>query len=75
MIYNEERALPGAVQGAPSGAAHPSLRRKQLVVGGRGYYVSDQPRIYVNNKTRNARPFFVHPNIHAPAPAVFPRMT
>ena len=31
---------------------------------GRGYYVSEQARIYVNNKTRNARPFFVHPNIH-----------
>lgn len=31
---------------------------------GRGYYVSGRPRIYVNSKTRTARPFFVHPNIH-----------
>ena len=27
---------------------------------GRGYYMSEQPRVYVNNKTRRARPFFVH---------------
>jgi adenine-specific DNA-methyltransferase len=41
---------------------------------GRGYFVSDQPRIYVNNKTRNPRPFFVHPNIHYDGAvlAVFP---
>jgi adenine-specific DNA-methyltransferase len=31
---------------------------------GRGYYLSESPRIYVNCKTRNARPFFVHENIH-----------
>ena len=28
---------------------------------GRRHYVSEAPRIYVNNKTRNPRPFFVHP--------------
>ena len=27
---------------------------------GRGYYQSEQPRVYVNNKTRRAKPFFVH---------------
>lgn len=42
---------------------------------GRGYYVSDRPRIYVNNKTRNPRPFFVHHNIHYDGAvlAIFPR--
>lgn len=28
---------------------------------GRDYYKSDLPRIYVNTKTRNKRPFFLHP--------------
>jgi adenine-specific DNA-methyltransferase len=28
---------------------------------GRGYQVSDAPRIYVNGKTRRAQPFFTHP--------------
>lgn len=27
---------------------------------GRNHYVSDEKRIYVNNKTRNTRPFFIH---------------
>lgn len=27
---------------------------------GRGYYRSDEPRIYLNTKTRNPRPFFIH---------------
>jgi adenine-specific DNA-methyltransferase len=31
---------------------------------GRGYYLSDRPRIYVNCKTRNRAPFFLHPCIH-----------
>lgn len=31
---------------------------------GRGYYLSDRPRIYVNCKTRNPQPFFVHECIH-----------
>lgn len=31
---------------------------------GRQHHVSDRPRIYVNNRTRNPRPFFVHPSIH-----------
>ncbi len=31
---------------------------------GRGYYQSDRPRVYVNNKTRRPRPFFVHPCTH-----------
>jgi adenine-specific DNA-methyltransferase len=42
---------------------------------GRGYYLSDQPRIYVNGRTRNERPFFVHPNVHYDGSvlAIFPR--
>ena len=28
---------------------------------GRDYYKSEKPRIYVNTKTRNKRPFFLHP--------------
>lgn len=42
---------------------------------GRGYHLSQQPRIYVNGKTRNPRPFFVHPNIHYDGAvlAIFPR--
>jgi adenine-specific DNA-methyltransferase len=28
---------------------------------GRRHHVSDAPRIYVNGKTRNAKPFFMHP--------------
>ncbi len=31
---------------------------------GRQHHVSDRPRIYVNNRTRNPRPFFLHPSIH-----------
>lgn len=27
---------------------------------GRDYYKSEQPRIYVNTKTRNKKPFFIH---------------
>ena len=27
---------------------------------GRGYFQSEQPRVYVNHKTRRAQPFFVH---------------
>jgi adenine-specific DNA-methyltransferase len=42
---------------------------------GRGYHLTDRPRIYVNHKTRQARPFFVHPCIHYDGSvlAVFPR--
>lgn len=42
---------------------------------GRGYYLSERPRIYVNCKTRNERPFFVHPCIHYDGAvlAIFPR--
>jgi adenine-specific DNA-methyltransferase len=41
---------------------------------GRGYYQSDRPRIYVNNKTRRSRPFFVHdcPNYDGSVLAIFP---
>ena len=28
---------------------------------GRDYYKSEMPRIYVNTKTRNKKPFFLHP--------------
>lgn len=31
---------------------------------GRGYFHSERPRVYVNGKTRGARPFFTHPCIH-----------
>lgn len=31
---------------------------------GRQHHVSERPRVYVNNRTRNARPFFLHPSIH-----------
>lgn len=42
---------------------------------GRGYYQSTQPRVYVNGKTRQARPFFVHdcPHYDGAVLAVFPR--
>jgi adenine-specific DNA-methyltransferase len=41
---------------------------------GRRHFVSDQPRIYVNHKTRNARPFFLHdcPNYDGSVLALFP---
>lgn len=41
---------------------------------GRRHYVSDAPRIYVNNKTRNASPFFLHPcnNYDGSVLALFP---
>ena len=41
---------------------------------GRGYYQSDQPRVYVNNKTRRANPFFVHdcPHYDGATLAIFP---
>jgi adenine-specific DNA-methyltransferase len=41
---------------------------------GRGYHLSDRPRVYVNSKTRAARPFFLHPSPHYDGAvlAVFP---
>ena len=41
---------------------------------GRGYYVSDRPRVYVNGKTRRQQPFFVHPcpNYDGATLAIFP---
>jgi adenine-specific DNA-methyltransferase len=41
---------------------------------GRRHHVSDAPRIYVNNKTRNQRPFFLHPcrNYDGSVMALFP---
>lgn len=41
---------------------------------GRGYHQSDRPRVYVNNKTRVANPFFVHDCMHYDGAvlAVFP---
>lgn len=41
---------------------------------GRGYYQSDRPRVYVNGKTRAARPFFTHSCRHYDGAvlAVFP---
>ncbi|MBI4757357.1 MAG: class I SAM-dependent methyltransferase [Betaproteobacteria bacterium] len=44
---------------------------------GRGYYQSERPRIYVNHKTRNARPFFLHRCTHYDGSvlAVFPHDT
>jgi adenine-specific DNA-methyltransferase len=42
---------------------------------GRGYYQSPRPRVYVNGKTRAARPFYVHECTHYDGAvlAVFPR--
>lgn len=41
---------------------------------GRRHHVSDAPRIYVNGKTRNAQPFFLHPcrNYDGAVLALFP---
>ena len=41
---------------------------------GRGYYLSEQPRVYVNNKTRRERPFYVHdcPHYDGATLAIFP---
>ena len=42
---------------------------------GRDYYKSENPRIYVNTKTRNKKPFFLHPcNVYdGSVLAVFPK--
>ena len=42
---------------------------------GRGYYQSEQSRVYVNAKTRRKRPFFVHdcPHYDGSVLAIFPR--
>ena len=42
---------------------------------GRGYHLSRQARVYVNGRTRNLQPFFVHPCIHYDGSvlAIFPR--
>ena len=42
---------------------------------GRGYHQSAQPRVYVNNKTRQPQPFFVHRCTHydGAVMAIFPR--
>jgi len=44
---------------------------------GRGYPITEAPRVYVNGKTRNAQPFFVHPctNFDGAILAVFPHDT
>lgn len=31
---------------------------------GRQHHLSERPRVYVNNRTRNTQPFFLHPSIH-----------
>lgn len=43
---------------------------------GRLHHISDAPRVYVNCKTRRARPFFVHdcPNYDGSILALFPRL-
>ncbi len=43
---------------------------------GRNHYISKQPRIYVNAKTRNKNPFFVHPciNYDGSVLAIFPKL-
>ena len=42
---------------------------------GRNHYQSEQPRVYVNNKTRRQKPFFVHdcPNYDGSVLAIFPK--
>lgn len=42
---------------------------------GRGYFLSDRPRVYVNGRTRQARPFFLHecPHYDGAVLAIFPR--
>ena len=42
---------------------------------GRGYYLSELPRVYVNCKTRRTAPFFVHecPNYDGSVLAIFPK--
>ena len=42
---------------------------------GRGFYISNEPRIYVNMKTRISEPFFTHPckNYDGSILAVFPK--
>ena len=42
---------------------------------GRGYHLTRQPRVYVNGKTRNSSPFFVHSCLHYDGAvlAIFPR--
>lgn len=42
---------------------------------GRGYFQSEQPRVYVNAKTRRKHPFFVHECLHYDGSvlAIFPR--
>ncbi len=44
---------------------------------GRLHHISDVPRVYVNCKTRRARPFFVHdcPNYDGSILALFPRLS
>jgi adenine-specific DNA-methyltransferase len=44
---------------------------------GRRHHVSDAPRVYVNHKTRNARPFFLNPCRHYDGSvlALFPHRT
>ncbi|MDR2240156.1 MAG: class I SAM-dependent methyltransferase [Zoogloeaceae bacterium] len=41
---------------------------------GRGCFLSDKPRVYVNSKTRNEKPFFIHGCLHYDGAvlAVFP---
>jgi hypothetical protein len=42
---------------------------------GRRHHISEAPRIYVNGKTRNAQPFFIHPcrNYDGAVLALFPK--
>lgn len=75
-----------------NGAPHPCLLpHKDRLIGrrirnfddktwwqwGRGYFVSDCPRVYVNAKTRNKNPFFLHECTHYDGSvlAIFPHNT
>jgi len=42
---------------------------------GRGYFLSDAPRVYVNHKTRQENPFFIHncPHYDGAVLAIFPK--
>jgi len=79
MIWCEPgKAAPGALLAHKERLLARRIRRYDETnwwQWGRGYYQSPAPRVYVNNKTRRAQPFFVHACTHYDGAvlAIFPK--
>ncbi|ACF13247.1 site specific DNA-methyltransferase [Chloroherpeton thalassium ATCC 35110] len=64
MIFNERLAYLEQFKSELCARRIKSFDETNWWTWGRSHYISTRPRIYVNCKTRNPRPFFLHESIH-----------